>query len=452
MTDTRHTRAAAERNDQERAQRADRDAFGRLYQRHAPASWRLALVVGRDPAVAERAVVDAFARVLGAPDRHDAPRFAPVATQLLQATRASAVEAARQVDDPIGLARLHPNAHEATARAFDALPERWRSVLWLGAVEGLDLATTAEVLGVPAPTAVALGNRALAGLRGQFATSRLHPAMTTSCYDTTRRLGGYAAQALPERDAARVRRHLDRCEECRARLDEVDDLTPHLRHLAPALPLVIEALAVEAWLARAAEDVGPLGLRLPNGRPVPAWAERALAGATAAVVGFGISAAVLLGGRDDDGDGVPIDTASGFASDGEQALDGGRLGDDRFDSGPATVPAPSAPVSDGPAAPTAVAGSSAVPSPEETPRGGEPTAPPPPAAPIAPIDPGPAPAPTTPPAPVPTDDPTPVEEVIAIVEDVVDDLCTGVGLVDGLTGCEATEATEASDSGSLLGL
>ena len=76
MTDTQVGREAAERSELESARRADRDAFEHLYEQHAPAAWRLALVVTRDRAVAEGAVVDAFARVLARPERHDVHRFA----------------------------------------------------------------------------------------------------------------------------------------------------------------------------------------------------------------------------------------------------------------------------------------------------------------------------------------------------------------------------------------
>ena len=39
---------------------------------------------------------------------------------------------------------------------------------------------------------------------------------------------------------------------------------------------------------------GPLGLRRPNGRPLPVWIEKGLVGATALLVGVGITSAVLM--------------------------------------------------------------------------------------------------------------------------------------------------------------
>jgi len=420
-----------------RAQRGDRDAFLELYQRHAAASWRLGLVVGRDPVVAEGAVINAFARVLGPADRRNLNRFSPVALQLLRATRTSAVDGSSMAPrtDPV---TAGPRAKERTVVAFDQLPEQWRSVLWLCDAERLDLASVGAVLGLTEQSTGRLASRAIAGLREQFGQTQVRAAERPDCKRTANRLSRYVAGSLSDRDVIRVRRHLDRCEECRTRLDEVDDLAPRLRRSLPALPLAVQAGAVEAWRARMDEAAGPLGLRLPSGRPVPAWAERSLAGATAAVVSIGISAAVLSGGRGDGTDPFrpPVESALPIGSgDGESALGGELPGDeptgggDLGTSSPPATPAGDVPQSSG----TAAAPTVAAPPASGTPRG-------------APSGSSPAPSPTTtiPPATPPTTAPdAPDGGVIDEVDEVVEplDLCTGIGLLDDLVGCDSAEGT-----------
>ena len=292
----------------------------------------MALVAGRDAAVAETAVVGAFTHVLGQSDRRDLLRFAAVEPQLLRSARETAVDHASRIEAPAGLEAISTTRHTDTLRAFDLLPERWRIALWLDQIEGIGVSTTAAVLGATEQTTAELTTRALAGLREQLAHLLVSPDLHADCRQTTSRLGGYVARALPSRDTIRSRRHLDRCEACRARLDMLDDVTPHLRRVLPPLPDRVESLALGAWLAHTHEGAGPIGLRMPGGAMAPAWLERSLAGATAAVVSLGISAAVLLSGRDGT-DPVPIESAAA-PPDGEQALeDQGPTGDDAVRDG-----------------------------------------------------------------------------------------------------------------------
>ena len=425
-----------DRTELERAQRGDRTAFSALYEGHADACWRLGVATGRDLGVAQAAVVHAFARVLGPARPDSATRFLPVATQLLRATRDTAIDETR-ADGPTDLSYLATGAPHDAAQAFDALPERWRSVLWLRHAEHLDLAQTSAVLGLREPDAEQLGERAIGGLREQLAKVH-HPGATTSeCQGTSRRLGGYVAGALTVAEAGRVRRHLDRCEQCRARLDDVDDLTAQLGHLAPGLPFAIEALAAEAWLARIDERSGPIGLRLPGGLLAPAWIERSLAGATAAMVSLGITAAVALSSRDG-GNGTPIERIDSAApTDQGQPLPGDTTGLDT-DAGPiSTSPTPTAAFSS--TVPGSSDGSwgSTVPSnpappPTVTPAGEAPRGAPAPSP--APDD-APAPTPTTPPTSPPTTSPPttspsqpalPVDDIVGALDDVVDGVCGSV--------------------------
>lgn len=443
----------------ERARRGDRDAFIAIYDEHAPGTWRLALAVRPEPDAAGVAVAGAFGTVLAPPRRKVPDRHTPVRLQLLAAARDAVVST-----DPHG-ARTHlavagttlvepaPSAlwagrdHEAVD-AFELLPEQWRSVLWLTEGEGLDVQETAAVLGLPVQSTTELVSRAHAGFREQFAQARMESVTEPVCQRTAARLGGYVTATLSTRETARVRRHLDACAACRDRLDEIDDLPPRLRLAIPVLPAVVLGMAEAAWATGVDNARGPLGLTLPGGRPMPPWAERALAGATAAVITLGITGAILAGGRGSrdrspqlagTGTEQPIpegESALGSGLDDWSSIDG-ELGGGVSDApteAPATVPTATRATITPPTTVGAL--------PRATPAQPAPTAPLDPVTPVAPPSPDPVepdasptePAPTTPPvASIRVDDDTAVS---------VGESCTGVELLNTVVGCEpADEST-----------
>jgi hypothetical protein len=190
-----------------------------------------------------------------------------------------------------------------------------------------------------------------------------------------------------------------------------------------------------------------LGLTLPNGQPVPAWAERAVAGAAAAIVAIGISSAVLVagrGGRVRD-DGLARSVASEvLGADGENAL-GGSVGLD----GGATTPLPSAPDALASLGQSARSAAPALPASEPTSVAPETVTP-------APVVTPPSEAPTTPSAPV--EEAEPAVEVTVGVEGVlgltVGDECTGVEIAGTVIGCAPATTgapVEVIPGGSLLG-
>ena len=443
MTTVRQmTEVVDERGLVAQARSGNRSAFDDLYERHAPTAWRLALVVAREPGLAAGAVVEAFAHGLGSGPRRHLEPTPTLRAQLLQGTRAAAVAG---TPPPAGLSLPSTDLDDDGAgAALGRLPERWRSVLWVRDVEGLEVAEVATVLAMTSQGSVQLADRARHGLREQVALTLRETATTADCRRTTECLAGYASGALSPRDTTRARRHLDRCEACRTCLDQLDDLAPHLRRRTAPLPIAVAAFAQQAWLDRTRGAAGPFGLHMPNGHPVPAWAERTLAGATAAVVSLGITTAVLLAGRDG---GSPADTTPAAADQpigadlGESAL--GTLDDDvvAVDSEGSGTPPPLAPIdppapADGPAdgASGAAVDSGAGAGSAPATSGGAPT----------PRSPGAAPAPTSPPptsVPPPTSPPptTVPPEPEGPLDDVLDpiDVCTGVTLLDDLVGCDA---------------
>lgn len=315
------------------ARRGGREAFDELYRRHARAAWRLALVVTRDGAAAEAAVAGAFRATLArTPDRAPGAVDDGLRVTLLRATRRAAIDA---VTD----AAAHPTSHliagPATApqplhafeprvavirRAFDALPERWRSVLWLVDVEGFSTFDAARVIRVAPGAAGPLMERARLGLQEQVLLTGLRHPSPVNCRRTTDRLTGYVADSLAPSDEAQVRGHLDRCAACRGRLAALDDLVPVLRSTSLALPLYLGDDAAARWANSLVRDSGPLHLVMPGGQPMPAWAQRAFAGALAAVIALGITGATIIAGRGrSSGRDVTIRPVT---ADGESALGG----------------------------------------------------------------------------------------------------------------------------------
>jgi DNA-directed RNA polymerase specialized sigma24 family protein len=447
----------------EKARRGDRAAFEEVFDQHANAAWRLALAVRRAPAEAADAVAEGFGKVLGPQERSTTGRHSPVQLQLLTATRDAAVARAALLTGEAGT-DLEPDdtrtatAADAAQHAFDQLPERWRSVLWLTEVEGLGATAAGVVLGLSPLAALQLHDRALAGLREQFTQAQVATATQADCRRTAVRLGGYVAGTLEPRDSIRVRRHLDRCSACRARLDAVDDLAPRLhRHVMP-LPAMVLPLAELVWSDRAAISHGPLGLTLPSGRPLPAWTERVLAGATAAVVTVGITAALLAGGRNrsEPRERLAQSGQTVGTPDGESALgaDTPPPGTDLLDGYSPTGDG-SAPDSSGGSGSDGPSGGSDGPATVGRPRSGGPTGPttpPPTTPPSTPSNPGGPTPPTTTPPPTPSGS----EPVVSVIVDdgtgiTVGD-CTGVEVLGIVVGCEPEDSTTVPVLGPLLGL
>ncbi|MEX2293546.1 MAG: zf-HC2 domain-containing protein [Acidimicrobiales bacterium] len=285
------------------ARTGDRRAFDELYRRHATASWGLALAVTRDPLAAETAVAGGFAHTLARAGHTEPGASTPRAgVALLRATRRAAIDATpAQVADGSGGTVLDLKATSprvATIRAaFDALPERWRSVLWLVDVQGGDVEDVAQVVDVTPGSAGALLERARLGFQEQVLLTGLRRSSPHDCRRTTDRLTAYASGALGERDAARIRTHLDGCAGCRGRLAALDDLVPVLRGTLLALPLLLADGAATRWARSLTRNLGPLRLGMPGGEPMPPWAQRTFAGAVAAFVALGIAGATLVAGR-----------------------------------------------------------------------------------------------------------------------------------------------------------
>jgi DNA-directed RNA polymerase specialized sigma24 family protein len=278
------------------ALKGDDDAFAELHRRHAPVAWRLALAITGDPDLAARAVVDGTG-TLSASRRAGRSPARPHAVALAAATRNAALDLRRS-----GSATSPAVADEADALlagAFAALPERWRSILWLRDAERHDAAQVAPVVEL-APEAVdQLAVRARRGLRERYLRAQAGAAGPRSCTRAIARLGALDDGTLNAKDRETLERHLRRCPACSERRDRVAGLAAALPALALPVPGDLTGRSHEAWTA---------ALAAPTRTGLSPRAEKVLAGASALAAALGIVGAAVFGSG---GDGEP--TASPLA-------------------------------------------------------------------------------------------------------------------------------------------
>ena len=268
----------------------DTAAFGMLYERHEEAARRVAqrYVPLAD---ADDVVAGAFEKILevlrggkGPDVAFRAYLFTVVRRRAIEslekARRIAATDDVAVFDAVIGpLASteepmLRGFEDRTVARAFESLPERWRTVLWYLDIEQQTPAAVAPALGMSANGVSALAYRAREGLRQAYLQEHLlSPAVSEGCQVVNDQLGSYARGGLSRRETTRVETHLDGCAACRAAALELGDLARGMR--AVVAPLVLGTLGVAS-----------LGL-LPVGGAEPA------AGAAAAGAGAGSEGIVV---------------------------------------------------------------------------------------------------------------------------------------------------------------
>jgi RNA polymerase sigma factor (sigma-70 family) len=286
----------------------NRTAFEELYRRHCDAAWGVAMSVTRDRNDAADAVSDAFTRLFTAVDSGRLVGV-PFRPYLLTAARNASIDILRRssrVDptDEIDDARL-PRTREVSTpadavmlgaetalvtQAFDDLPERWRSVLWLTEVEGMAPREAAEVLGLSANGAAQLAVRARAGLRERYLQAHIATgAASNQCRFTLDRLGAYVGGGLSARDLAKVDQHLAGCDDCRARRDELEEVGSTLRRAIVPVPLFLGAAILGRWQLASASTAAASATG-HGAAATTAWgpATKALAGACAALLTLGI--------------------------------------------------------------------------------------------------------------------------------------------------------------------
>jgi RNA polymerase sigma factor (sigma-70 family) len=290
----------------DRAREGDRSAFGTLYLRHRDAARKVAGMCASSAADAEDAVAEGFARVFAALPRM-AGRQIAFRPYLLTCVRNAATDRLRrerridlreQMPETAGSAQADDAAlmgleRNLVGEALQALPARWRTVLWLTEVEGLSPAEVSRRIGIKPNAVAALAYRARKGLREAYLQAHLKAEASEECRATVSRLGNYVRGDLAEKERLSVQAHLDACAKCRCRRDELTDVNATLRNAFLPVPLLLAGLQRKAFSF--SHVAGQLMDRAPDISQTAPLADnplvhKALAGLTMMVLAFSGSA------------------------------------------------------------------------------------------------------------------------------------------------------------------
>ncbi|MFD3694879.1 RNA polymerase sigma factor [Streptomyces sp. NPDC058646] len=228
---------------------ADPEVYDVLYRRHRRAALAYARTCCRTPQDAEDLASEAFLRTFRAVRAGAGPRGSWRA-YLLAVVRHTAME--WRSGDGLTLLTADPGAWcgpepagsdpqrqvlagedlRIVSRSFEALPERWRAVLWHTLVEEDPPQRVAVLLGITPGAVTSLAFRAREGLREAYLRAHLDTAADGPC----RHYGGMLGAAARRGGAARPRalaRHLAGCGACARAYGELLDLSSRMRGAAP---------------------------------------------------------------------------------------------------------------------------------------------------------------------------------------------------------------------------
>lgn len=251
-----------------RARNGDMDAFAELAQRnHGPA-----LVVARsivDANTAEDVVADSFERLLAVLARGDGPTHS-LRPYLLQMVRHRAIDSHRQrreiplagIDEPAAVVAEADAESDRVQQAFESLPERWQTALWLSTVDGISHADIGRELGLSENAVNQLVHRSKEGLRQAYLSVAAR-SVHQECQPVSGLLGKYVRGRCGARAEQRVKDHLETCDACQATVADLTRLNTRIGNALAVGVLGGVGLALTRDPARAMAAEGMKGaLRL----------------------------------------------------------------------------------------------------------------------------------------------------------------------------------------------
>jgi RNA polymerase sigma factor (sigma-70 family) len=255
----------------ERVRGGDNGAFEELYRRHSRVAVSVARKILGSPQDAEDAVSEAFTNVLSALRRQVGPRekFRPyllacVRNSSLQRIRRSKQACKRERsfadDEPMEDERIVESA--VAAAAFQSMPARWQSALWMAEVQQLDPLTIAERLDVNVAAAGALVYRARQGFTEAYLAQHLSHAGRPACAALAPKLAQYVRGTAGVMASRRVKNHIDECPACVSAVAELADVNSSLRSLTPPLALLTAAGTTTAAVSGGGATVALSGFGL----------------------------------------------------------------------------------------------------------------------------------------------------------------------------------------------
>ncbi|MBT2533757.1 sigma-70 family RNA polymerase sigma factor [Arthrobacter sp. ISL-48] len=200
------------------------EGFAELFEEHRDGGLAFAYSLVRHHADADDLVSRSFLKILAAIRAGKGP-VGPFRPYLYRVIRTSAVghwnttNKVRQVGDlpdrGAGYTFVEESGeHELAARAFTALPSRWRHGLELLDVQGLKPAEAAPILGMRPNAVSALAGRARRGLREAYLTLSLDEPAQDDCVPLGKLLAREVLQTASHRERTKLYEHLDKCPHC----------------------------------------------------------------------------------------------------------------------------------------------------------------------------------------------------------------------------------------------
>ena len=428
-----------------RTRAGDNGAYGVLHRRHRAAASAAARRMSRSDADADDLVAEGFARVLATLQRGAGPEVA-FRPYLLSTIRRLAYDRTDREqreapveydmeqtpaggDDPVvaGFER------EAAVAAFSSLPERWRMVLWHTEVEGQSAAQVAALLGTKPNAVAALAYRAREGLRQAYLSQHAAagPAAPVECRAVNDRLAAYVRDGLSPAQQARVRDHLDDCDDCAAAYLELVSVNTSLKgvvglavlgSLWPAYAEDAAALLIPGAAGAAAAGASGSATTASSAWWPPKAGPQAVAAVAVVVTVLAVAAAAFVGLRSNEADVAGGTSASSAPGDADASPSSGADGASDRSSSSAPVTGSSGGFGTGhppgpdptPVAPAAEPSASPAPVVEPSPATPPPPPPPPPPA----VEPSPA-TPPPPGVPPPAPDPSELSVELAAAGSIV---------------------------------
>lgn len=148
------------------------------------------------------------------------------------------------------------------AAAFQSLPARWQSALWMAEVQQLDPATIAERLEVNVSSAGALIYRARQGFTEAYLAQHLSRSRQPACAALGPKLARYVRGSAGLIATRQVESHIEECQACSSAVAELSDVNSSLRSLTGPLSMatVAGATATATYDGSATLAVSGLGL------------------------------------------------------------------------------------------------------------------------------------------------------------------------------------------------
>ena len=235
------------------AAEGDAAAFEELYRRHHLYVKRVAKRVTGNEEDARDAAAEAFTRILGVLSSSGLRHRSSFRSYLRTTVRHVAIDKVRQrrriqsTDeiesfDSVSSARgpadsvVTSEDGRRVLEAFNHLPQRSRSVLWLVDVERVPAQEAADTLGLSPNNVAQIAVRARGRLWRSYVDGHLSGDVDLGCRSTVRHLGPYLDGRLAAASVVEVDGHLRECLSCQNRMEQLADAgVARRRRLFPIL-------------------------------------------------------------------------------------------------------------------------------------------------------------------------------------------------------------------------